>query len=214
MDSPLHCRSERENATVRIKWVLGILSVGVIALFVLVGPIMSNVELPNYSVIYKEGNIELRSYEKMLLAEVAVDGRRDDAIKAGFRILADFIFGNNEDSSKISMTAPVQQELQGDNWFVSFVMPENYDLENIPKPLDKSIKIRWDNGGNYLSIRFSGRGKSANISSNERILLDYLQNKRYETKGPLKYAFYNPPWTIPMLRRNEIMIQVTSEAVK
>ena len=82
-----------------------ILIVGVLA-----GPVMSNVEKPDYKVIQSEQNIEIRQYEPMIIAEVEVDGKREDAIRDGFRLIADYIFGNNTVEQNISMTAPVQQK--------------------------------------------------------------------------------------------------------
>ena len=82
-----------------------ILIVGVLA-----GPVLSDVEKPDYKVIQSEQNIEIRQYEPMIIAEVEVDGKREDAIGDGFRLLADYIFGNNTVQQVISMTAPVQQK--------------------------------------------------------------------------------------------------------
>ena len=77
---------------------------------VLAGPVMSNVEKPDYKVIKSEQNIEIRQYDPMIIAEVEVKGKREDAISKGFRLLADYIFGNNTLGKDISMTAPVQQK--------------------------------------------------------------------------------------------------------
>ena len=82
-----------------------ILIVGVLA-----GPVISNVEKPDYKVIQSEQNIEIRQYEPMIIAEVDVEGKREDAIRDGFRLIADYIFGNNKVKLDIAMTSPVQQQ--------------------------------------------------------------------------------------------------------
>ena len=124
------------------KWTM---ITSIVALFLIVrgllaGPVMSNVEKPDYKVIQSEQNIEIRQYEPMIIAEVEVDGKREDAIRDGFRLLADYIFGNNtveksismttpvqqKENQKIAMTTPVQQQLAGKSWQISFVMPSKY----------------------------------------------------------------------------------------
>ena len=115
---------------------------------VLAGPVMSNVEKPDYKVIQSEQNIEIRQYEPMIIAEVEVDGKREDAIRDGFRLIADYIFGNNtveqnismtapvqqKENQKIAMTSPVQQQLAGKSWQISFVMPSKYNMDSLPVP--------------------------------------------------------------------------------
>ena len=77
----------------------------------MVGPIMGNVEQPNYDVLSSPAdNIEIRRYGPMIIAEVEVRGERKEAISDGFRLLADYIFGNNSVQGKVAMTAPVQQQ--------------------------------------------------------------------------------------------------------
>ena len=88
--------------------------------FSLVGPVMSKVEEPGYVIEASDANIEIRYYNAMILAEVMVDGDRKEAIRDGFRVIADYIFGNNSSSQKIAMTAPVQQQKVKDGWRVSF----------------------------------------------------------------------------------------------
>jgi hypothetical protein len=85
--------------------------VGIIILAALTGNIMSNVEQPDYKLITSEENIEIRDYSPMILAEVEVSGERKQAIREGFKILADYIFGNNTSNIKMEMTAPVTNEL-------------------------------------------------------------------------------------------------------
>ena len=93
-------------------WTMVTSIVGLILIFgVLAGPVMSNVEKPGYKVIQSEQNIEIRQYDPMIIAEVEVEGKREDAIREGFRLLADYIFGNNKMGDVISMTAPVEQKM-------------------------------------------------------------------------------------------------------
>lgn len=187
----------------------------------LVGPVMSNVEQPKYDVIFVDDNIEMRKYASMVLAEVEVSGARDQAIGNGFRILADYIFGNNlskqsismtspvqqQASEKIAMTAPVQQQKSGNMWKISFVMPSAYSLEALPQPKNSDVQLIPVGIKHFLVIRFSGGSSASNLRAYQDKLMDYVESKKIQTIGPVKFAFYNPPWTLPFMRRNEVMIE-------
>jgi hypothetical protein len=90
-------------------WLLAVLAVVLIGA-ALWGPIVSNVEQPKYTIVASSGNIEIRDYAPMIVAETQVTGERDEAINRGFRIIADYIFGNNAVAQKVPMTAPVTQQ--------------------------------------------------------------------------------------------------------
>ena len=200
------------------KWgVLATLSGIIIVVYVLIGYIMSNVEHPKYKVIsaVKNLNIEIRQYKPMITAEVVVKGTQKETIKAGFRILANYIFGNNDistrenltekKSKKIAMTAPVEQQELADGYLVRFIMPSSYTLNDLPKPVNKQIKIKETPQENYVCIMFFGSPSEYNLAKYEKILSDYIAEQHLKTEIKAKYAFYNPPWVIPTLRRNEIM---------
>ena len=183
---------------------------------------MSEVEKPNYQVIATEENIEIRYYEPMIIAEVEVKGKRKEAINAGFRLLADYIFGNNirkqdiamtapvqqQESQQIAMTAPVQQQSVGKSWKVSFVMPSEYSMNSLPTPKDARVRLKEIEAKKFVAIEFSGTNSNENVSKHEQQLLQYIQIHQIKTTGSPKYAFYNPPWTLPLLRRNEVMLQI------
>jgi len=195
---------------------------------VLVGPIMSDVERPEYEVISSaEENIEMRRYAPMIIAQVTVEGAREEAIGDGFRLLADYIFGNNtaqqeiamtatvqqeaaqeSTSEKIAMTAPVQQQADGNAWTVSFVMPSEYTMETLPKPNDARVTHTRIPARRIIAITFSGTPSDENIAGHEQQLRDYINANNIQTTGEPTYAFYNPPWTLPFMRRNEVMMEV------
>ena len=176
---------------------------------------MSNVEQPNYNSINKNKNIEIRHYKKLLYAETKVTGPREESISTGFRIIADFIFGNNRlsesdnNSSKIAMTSPVIQErISNSNWKVKFIMPQSFTVQNLPLPNNEKIKITEGNNEYFIAIRFSGSSSQKNLDKNHKILLDHISANDIETSGSTIYAFYNPPWTLPIFRRNEILYKI------
>jgi len=210
------------------KWILVMSFFAVILLgLVIVGPIMSNVEQPSYAVVTHQDNIEIRQYPPMLIAEVTVSGTREEAVGDGFRLLADFIFGNNSvaqgiamtapvqqqvglvpDGQAISMTAPVQQILGDNGWRVSFVMPAEYSLATLPRPNNQRVVIKPIAARKYGTITFSGTSSNENISKYETELRAFLSAQGLESAAPPTYAFYNPPWTLPMMRRNEVLIEL------
>ena len=184
---------------------------------------MSNVEQPNYDVLSSStDDIEIRQYAPMVIAEVEVRGAREEAISDGFRLLADYIFGNNttqqdiamtapvqqQANKKIAMTAPVQQQSSGDRWKVSFVMPAEYSLATLPEPNNEQVKLKQIPAKDFIAIQFSGTNSKQNITKHERQLLQYIERNNIQTLGSPKYAFYNPPWTLPFMRRNEVMIEI------
>ncbi|MDW3094667.1 MAG: heme-binding protein [Gammaproteobacteria bacterium] len=206
------------------KWLKLILIIGVLVLigFISWGPIMSNVEHPKYQVLSSEGKIEIRIYNPMIVAEVTVQGERKEAISEGFRFLADYIFGNNIKNSSISMTAPVMQQQNqkiamtapvsqlaaDDGWIVNFVMPAEYSLDTLPKPNNNKVVIKEIPSKEFAVIQFSGMNTNNNISSHEEKLKSYVVNKELIILSDPVYAFYNPPWTLPLLRRNEVLIEI------
>lgn len=196
----------------------------ILILIALSGSIMSQVNEPKHKVISSEGNIEIREYAPILVAQVSVTGERKSAISKGFRILADYIFGNNEgrekismtapviqqEGEKISMTAPVIQQESPDNlhWHVRFVMPSEYTIDTLPRPKNTQIEIIPIPSKRYAVIRFSGFPTEKVLKKNLDVLQQYTIAKQVHGIGKPIYAFYNPPWTLPFLRRHEIMIDL------
>lgn len=188
----------------------------------LAGPVMSNVEKPDYKVIQSEQNIEIRQYEPMIIAEVEVDGKREDAIREGFRLIADYIFGNNtvqrdiamtapvqqQESQKIAMTAPVQQQSTGRSWQISFVMPSKYSMETLPEPKNDRVRLKEIMTKKFVVIKFSGTNSNENVTKHENQLMNYIEANQIKIIDSPKYAFYNAPWTLPFMRRNEVMIEI------
>lgn len=204
--------------------ILIVVLAGIIILAALAGNIMSNVEQPDYKLVTSEENIEIRDYPPMIVAEVEVSGERKQAINEGFKILADYIFGNNTSNQKMEMTAPVTnelgekmdmtapvlQELHMDKWKVRFVMPKKYSFETLPKPNSKDVILIRLPARRFAVIRFSGLANNENIKLHTEELEAYIVAEKLKPIGQAVLAFYNPPWTIPFLRRNEVMIEVDS----
>jgi hypothetical protein len=188
------------------------------------GPIMSRVEQPDYTVTITDGAIEIRSYGPMTAAETEVKGEREAAINEGFRLVAGYIFGANKPNAKIAMTAPVQQQsarkiamtapvtqqTTGDSWTVRFIMPSKWTLETLPVPNDTRVTLKPMPAKRMLVIRFSGSANDSLIQTKTDELRRYAAEKVLATVGEPLLAFYNPPWTLPFFRRNEIMLELAA----
>ena len=206
-------------------WLLAVLGVVLLGA-ALWGPIVSNVEQPKYKIMESKGNIEIRDYAQMIVAETDVAGERDEAISKGFRIIANYIFGNNsatqkvpmtapvtqQGSEKIAMTAPVTQQGEGNTWKVRFIMPSSYSMETLPKPSNPTVELKeFPPSGSWSSAL-----PAWVVTRTSSIILTSSTTsscaKNLTPQSPPTYAFYNPPWTLPFLRRNEVLIEISAAA--
>lgn len=181
-----------------------------------------SVKTPEYTVVEKRKGYEIRSYKPYLTAQVEVSGTYDEAISRGFRILANYIFGNNTKQTGIAMTAPVMESESeklamtapvieaGDNKkrIISFVMPFEYTLETLPKPNNPKVKIVPQEARKVAVLRFSWFRTAQRVAEKKQKLLQLLARDGVSPKGPVEYAGYNAPFTAPWLNRNEVMVEV------
>ena len=181
------------------------------------------IEEPKYFVIENAPPFELRVYESLILAEVKVDGDMDSASSQGFRLIAAYIFGKNriqekipmtapvgfeEKSAAIAMTAPVSIESNHSLSTVSFVMPAQYTLASLPQPLDERVQLREVPATKKAVIMFSGFYNEEKVKEKTAELERWIQAQNLQAIGLPNFARYNPPWTLPFLRRNEVIIEV------
>jgi hypothetical protein len=186
------------------------------------------IEEPRYDVIVSQPPFELRHYAPTLIAQTIVDGDMDAASNKGFRLIANYIFGNNvamttpvtlePQSSKIAMTAPVTIEPQsGDTrvaeahqWRIHFVMPSQYTLANIPKPNNSAVTLH-ELPRQYMAVhRYSGFNTQARVQEKTEEVLAWAKEQSLKVVGTAQLSRYDPPWTLPMFRRNEIMVEVAA----
>ena len=197
----------------------------------LIAGISMAIEEPKYTVIKKSDEFELRKYEPKIIAEVIINGDMKQASSSGFRLIADYIFGNNTApdgknakismtapvtmesevrSEKISMTAPVTMEKQTtenkNQWRMHFVMPSEFNMDTLPKPNNNRVKVRQIPGKNYAVIRFSGFTGTKKVADKTSLLLDWMKQNKLAPIGEPEIARYNAPITPPFFRRNEVMI--------
>ena len=161
-----------------------------------------------YSVLEKDGNIEIRLYPSATLATVQSKANSyDEMASPGFRTLAGYIFGGNESETQIAMTSPVQMDINDSLSSMSFVMPEGYDMNNLPKPNNSKVILSQTEEQVMAAIRFSGFADDEAREKHKQKLLNYLNSKGIQTKGNFKFLGYNPPYQL-VGRRNEVVIEI------
>ena len=163
------------------------------------------IEEPTYTVerAWESEQIEIRRYAPRVMAVTTMQGNGDD----GFRVLAGYIFGGNSTEQKIAMTAPVQQSMAGEAE-MAFMMPAEYALEDLPTPDDERVAFEEAPAYTAAVIRFSGWASADKADEHWQRLRQFLIAERIDITGEPTLNQYNPPWTLPFLRRNEIIVPV------
>jgi hypothetical protein len=199
------------------------LLVGAFLMFLLAGSQAMAVEEPAFKTVVKDGNFEVRDYPALVVAEVTASGEQKEAANKGFRLLAGYIFGGNkrrqsiamtapvaqeQGSEKIAMTAPVTQTSNAGVWTVRFTMPRSYTLDTLPQPNDPKVHLRGLPPTRFAVLRFSGFARPSDVQAKSAELLAAIKTRHLRPLGEVSLAQYNPPWTLWLLRRNEVMIPV------
>ena len=175
---------------------------------------------PEYTVLERHDGVEFRTYEPFVIASIQSEKSGDSGLSNGFRTLARYIFGGNQQSESIAMTTPVlQQDAPGeslpmtapvlqspDGMRMAFVMPKGRSVDDLPLPKDAQVQLSNVDWGDVAAIRFSGRGKQKRFRAKEAKLREVLAAQNKTAAGPALYAQYNSPSAFPPLRRNEVII--------
>ena len=187
-------------------------------------------EEPHYIATPVGDGVEVRRYGPRIAAETTVAADEDRARSVGFRRLARYIFGGNHRDEEIAMTAPVAQQTgrrgdeiamtapvaqarqSGDTWTIRFFMPSKWTMDTLPKPDGDDVTLVEVPGETVAVLRFSGdRGPSA-VAAKTDELVATLRDKHIDVVGEPVAWFYDPPWTLPFRRRNEIAVPVAQPA--
>ena len=165
------------------------------------------IEEPEWRLLETLGDVELRHYGASVQA--TTDLRHGGESSRGFRRLAGFIFGGNDRAESIAMTAPVEETLGNSHPVMAFTMPAGYTADSLPRPDDDSVSIRELPERIVAVIEFSGWATPGAIKRHSAQLFAVLREQGIETVGEHSLNQYNPPWTPPFMRRNEIMVEVS-----
>ena len=184
---------------------------------------------PDYDVLVSEPPFEIRAYPALAVARTTAESSRDRAVGRGFGRLFDYISGENlgereiamtapvvtePDGTEIAMTAPVMTEEAGGDgrWTTMFVLPGDMTAETAPVPADDAVEIATIPARTVAVVRFSGFFSGESVAEERRRLAAWLDARPEEVAGDWQAAGYNPPWTLPWLRRNEVMVPVSGRA--
>jgi len=186
--------------------------------------IIYSIEKPTYTVVEEKDGYEIRQYEPYIVAETeVVAGNYQDAINQGFRIIADYIFGNNTSAISIAMTAPVLEQAsekiamtapvlesaaENGSRVVSFVLPSKYTLETLPAPNDSRVQLKEVPARKVAALQFSWYATEDRIEAKKLKLKTLIETDKLISIGSFQVAQYNPPLSAPFMRRNEILIPI------
>ncbi len=165
-------------------------------------------ETQSYTVIQKETEFEIRYYPVATLAMITSQASSyKDLGNNGFRKLAGFIFGGNNENKSIAMTSPVHMEMGDSSSTMAFVLPKNYNKDNLPKPDDSTIEIKTTTAEYVAAFEFGGFANTKKINTQIDKLKEILRSKNIKYKGNFRYLGYNPPYQL-FGRKNEIIVTI------
>jgi hypothetical protein len=183
------------------------------------------IEETSYNVVKKDRQFEIRNYAPHVLAETIAEGDMGQAGNSSFGILFRYISGSNQSQTKVAMTAPVSQQPVGEKismtvpvsqqrienkWVVSFAMPAAYTLENAPKPSDTRVILRQVPARQIASVTYSGFWTEKNYLQHQQELKEWIRKNGFSVSGDPVLARYNAPFTPWFLRRNEVLIPIST----
>ncbi len=146
---------------------------------------------------------EIRKYSDRLVIETETSNQNSN-----FRKLFNYISGSNEENQEIKMTAPVTQIEKNGNMTMQFYLPSKFNENNVPSPTNSDVKVLNMKGGYFAAITYSGRASDKNFIKHKEILENQLKKDEISILSPPIRATYNSPFTLPMLRRNEVMFEI------
>lgn len=197
------------------------------------------VKEPTWTLVRQDGGVELRRYAPVVRAVTVVDNVSwDRAMNEGFRRLAGYIFGGNtkqqsiamtapvtaqpgagtaeaspKTSMKIAMTAPVTAQPASTGVRVTFTMPAGFTLASLPTPHDRKVVLEAVDERLVAVRRFSGFAGTEAFERERQSLLNSLAALGVRALSEPELARYDPPWTVPFFRRNEVTVEVEHTTV-
>jgi hypothetical protein len=167
-----------------------------------------NTENQKYRLVRKEAKFEIRFYPAATFAKIYSQGTNYKSVaSSGFRKLAGYIFGGNDQGKSIAMTSPVRMEIGNQGSTMSFVMPEKYTSSDLPKPKDSGVHIVKSSPQYVAVIRFGGYADDEKITEKRDELLALIQKKGIKVAGEYSFLGYNAPFQF-WGRKNEVVIPI------
>jgi len=187
----------------------------------------ASVEEAPYDLVRKDDQFEVRDYAPVVVAETQVDAGFKKAGNKAFRTLFDYISGENDGGQKIAMTAPVIAEgssesdgetiamtapvtyqKDGEVWRYRFVLPRSYSMDTAPQPTNPNVVLIETEPKRVAAIRYNWLSTEKARSKNAKALMEWIDTQGFTPQSSERFAGYNPPWTLPPFRRNEVLIDI------
>ena len=159
-----------------------------------------------FNIVYQTDVYEIRHYVDRLAVQATYTSQN-----SSFRNLFNYISGANTNSEKIKMTTPVTQSEENSKMVMQFYLPSKFTNKTVPVPTDPKVELITIKEGYYAVIKYSGRLTDKNFKKHKKILKENLIEDKIKIIGPAIKATYNGPFTLPILRRNEVMFHVDWE---
>jgi hypothetical protein len=208
-------------------YIFGAVVIGVLLWTVGSYAVIWSIEEPAYTVQSVQNGYEIRTYAPYIKAETTVTGNYNEATEQGFRIIADYIFGNNTTKESISMTAPVLERPQENaaqkiamtvpvletknntaTRTIAFVVPAAYTLNTLPTPNNPAVKLVPIPARTVAVLRYSWYPTETRTNAKKELLTNYLIRDKVTIAGAIETARYNPPLSMPLTLRNEIFVPI------
>ena len=187
--------------------------------------VIARIEEPAYTVVEKKDGYEIRQYQPYIMAKTTVTGNYAEATNKGFRIIADYIFGNNTKKESIAMTTPVLEseatsekiamttpvlESAGanDERTIAFVLPSKYAMDTLPAPNNNAVTFMEVPARKVAALRFTWYASESRMETKKELLKSYLLRDSLTASDAAETARYNPPLSMPLLLRNEVLIPI------
>ena len=173
---------------------------------------VSQVENQKYKILSKADEIEIREYSSAIYASVTLDNSKKQQ-NSSFRILAGYIFGENDKNQKIAMTAPVhiyEKNNQGKQLMtMKFVMPGEYEMKDLSKPNDSRVEIKKSGEKKYAAISFNGYNNDYKFNLYSKKLKEYLDSENILYINTPIFLGYDPPYKF-WKRKNEVLFEISN----
>jgi hypothetical protein len=164
---------------------------------------------PAFEAAGTHGDLELRRYPARIEACARVDDTLlDRAIDHGFGRLACYACGANQGSELIARMIPILTAVDDGYYTVSFVMPPDRTLDELPQPTHPGVTLRKIPARRIAALRFRGHVTRESVAAHEHVLLQQLVDAGLSAQGSVSLAAFDSPATLPCLRRNELWIEV------
>ena len=173
----------------------------------------AKIETLAYLVLKEYDGFEIRRYEPATFSYVTLDvDSYDKGASMGFSKLGSYIFGANENQSKISMTSPVEMEMDS-QVVVKFMVPSDYKLQDLPIPTNKEVKFVEEPARMVAAIQFGGFANDEKIKSYKEKLFKSLDEQNIKHVQEFSFFGYNSPYDL-INRRNEVIVEVDMEGLQ